>query len=130
MMDSILKTIAKLFGYDDEYDHFNTDLIVFINTAFNFLTQLGIGPEEGFRIAGTDETWSDFTNDKILLEMVKSYVYMKVKLSFDPPSSGTVMQAYKDQLQELEYRIYIQANPVDTFETEKVSYSSNKDLFE
>lgn len=127
MTDSILKTIAKLLGFNDEYDCFNLDLIVFVNTAFNFLTQLGIGPDEGFRITGVDEVWSDFTNDKILLEMVKSYVYMKVKLSFDPPSSGTVMQAYKDQLQELEYRIYIQANPMDTFETEKVSYSSNED---
>lgn len=119
MIDSILESTKKLFGLGEDCNSFDPDLVVFINAAFNILTQLGIGPIEGFRINGSDEVWESFTGNNVLLEMVKSYIFMRVRISFDPPSSATVMQAYKDQIQELEYRIYITANPIETFDASK-----------
>lgn len=104
-MDSILTSIKKLLGITKEYTHFDADIIIHINSALMTLRQLGIGPEEGYMIYGDEETWADFLGDSKLLEQVKTYVYLKVKMVFDPPTSSSVMEAMQRQAQEFEWRL-------------------------
>ena len=99
---SILKTIRRMIGPDENYEYFDTELIIHINSAFSRLCELGVGPDEPFYITGTDETWNDFMWSGVE-ERIKQYVYLSVKNIFDPPSSGSVMNAYKEQLEKLEW---------------------------
>lgn len=112
-MDSILNSTKKLLGLAEDYDAFDQDVIVAINAALFTLTQLGVGPEEGFRISSADEVWSDFIGDAIDLEAVKEYVYMKSRLAFDPPVNSSVLQALKDMCNEYEFRLNVQVDPGD-----------------
>lgn len=105
-MDSILTSIKKLLGITEEYEHFDPDIIVHINSAFMILNQLGVGPEEGFSIKDKSSTWNEFLSGSNL-EAVKTYVYLKVKLMFDPPLSSTVIEAIKSQISELEWRLNV-----------------------
>lgn len=102
-MESILTSIKKLLGITEEYEHFDADIILNINTVLNILTQMGVGPAEGFQIEDKTAVWSDFIDNK-RLNMVKTYVYLKVRLIFDPPS-GTATEAINNQLKELEWRM-------------------------
>lgn len=109
-MDSILTSIKKLLGITEEYKHFDQDIIMHINSVFMILTQMGVGPEEGFTISDSTTTWSEFTNDDKKIEAVKSYVYLKVRLLFDPPASSSVMEAMNRSISELEWRLNIAAD--------------------
>lgn len=110
-LDSILRTIKKMIGLPlKDFGQFDLDLIVHINAAFNTLTQLGVGPVEGFTITGLDEVWDDFATDQ-RLDMIKSYIYMKVRLAFDPPSSSTVIEAFNKQIAEFEWRLNVAVDP-------------------
>lgn len=104
-MDSILTSVKKLLGIDDEYTHFDVDIIMHINSVFAVLTQLGVGPSEGFSITDSYSTWDDFFQKTPHMEMVKSYMYMKVRLMFDPPTSSSVLSAMERQISELEWRL-------------------------
>ena len=86
-MDSILTSIKKLLGIAEEYEHFDPDIVMYINSAFSVLTQLGVGPEEGFRIEDASKTWSEFLYDDPRLEFAKTFIYLKVRLAFDTPQS-------------------------------------------
>lgn len=108
-MDSILTSIKKLLGITEEYTHFDTDLIIHINSVFATLTQIGVGPSEGFVIVDKDDNWEQFTDDNILIESVKSYMYLKVKLLFDPPTSSAVSESYKQMINEFEWRLNVAA---------------------
>lgn len=108
---SILSSIKSLLGPDSDYDVFDQDIIVFINSAIATLTQLGVGPSDGFRITGNSETWGDFLGDSLDLESVKSYIYMKVKIAFDPPSSSSVLSAYQEACKEFEWRLNVAVDP-------------------
>lgn len=99
---SILKTIRRMIGPDADYEYFDTELIIHINSVFSRLCQLGVGPEIPFRITGVDERWCDFIEDGIF-EEVKQYVYLCVRNIFDPPTSSAVMNAYKEQIDKLEW---------------------------
>lgn len=110
-MDSILTSIKKLLGPTEEYDHFDVDLIIHINTALSVLTELGVGPAGGFMIHDATATWSDFIADDPLLGLVKSYVYLKVKLLFDPPSSSAAIESMNRIISEFEWRIQVVADP-------------------
>lgn len=111
-MESILTSIKKLLGIVEEYEHFDVDIIMHINSAFSVLTQLGVGPEEGFRIEDASTEWSDFLYDDPRLEMVRTYVYLKVKQVFDSNSSSSaVIEAINRQIQELEWRINVIVDP-------------------
>lgn len=103
-MDSILNSIKKLLGPEEDYTHFDKDLIFHINSAFGILFQLGVGPKDKpFRISGAEETWDEFLQgDQI--ETVKDYIFAKVKIIFDPPSSSFVLESYKDLAKEFEWR--------------------------
>jgi hypothetical protein len=107
--ESILISIKKMLGLDANYDAYNTDIIVFINSAMMTLQQLGVGPKEGFVVTGLHEMWSDFLPSDTMLEGVKSYIYLCVKMVFDPPTSSYVMESMKAQKEELEWRIREQA---------------------
>lgn len=104
-MTSILVSIKKLLGLADTYTPFDADIIMHINTVFMTLHQLGVGPSVGFKIEDETAVWTDYLSDSILLEAAKSYVYMKVKLMFDPPSSSFVIESYKTLCSELEWRL-------------------------
>lgn len=108
-MESILRSIRKMIGPDETYTHYDTDLIIHINSVLAVLTQLGVGPSEGFFIQDESATWNDFLGNDPKLEMVKSYVYMKVKLAFDPPSSSAVIDSMNRSISEFEWRTNIAA---------------------
>lgn len=111
MDESIFNTIKSLLGPDADYDVFDTDIMIFINAAFSTLTQLGLGPSEGFFITGESEKWSDFLSDAKDLESVKAYIFMKTKLAFDPPSSSFALSAYQDACKEYEWRLNVAVDP-------------------
>lgn len=104
-MESILTSIKKLLGIAEEYEHFDSDIMIHINSAFSILNQLGVGPEEGFAIKDKTAAWSDFIQDEQNIESVRSYVYLKVKLLFDPPLSSAVMESINRSINELEWRL-------------------------
>ena len=105
-MDSILQSIKKLLGLDENDDAFDDDVMMHINSVLMILTQLGVGPKNGFSITGEEETWGDYLGEDISkLSAVKTYVYLKVKTMFDPTSSSVVNEATKEMLKELEWRL-------------------------
>lgn len=109
-MESILTSIKKQLGITEEYKHFDDDITMHINSVFMILTQLGVGPSEGFYIENDTAKWTDFISDVSKLQAVKSYVFLKVKLLFDPGSLGSAtLAAYERQIQELEWRLNIEA---------------------
>ena len=109
-MESILTSIKKLLGIDEEYEHFDPDIIMHINSVFMILNQLGVGPSEGFSIQDSKSVWSDFMPSGSNLEAVKTYMQLKVKLMFDPPSSSAVMDAINRTIAELEWRLNVAAD--------------------
>ena len=106
-MDSILISIKKLLGISADYTHFDDDLIIQINSAFSTLTQLGVGPIEGFEIEDATSTWSEFLRDDPRLNFAKTYVQIKVKLAFDPPTSSALIDSYNRQLDEITWRLTV-----------------------
>ena len=112
--EKILSSIKKLLGLNDGVTVFDTDIVIHINTVFANLTQMGVGPQNdegkniGFKISTGNEVWGDFTDNDILIENVKTYVYIKVKMVFDPPTSSALIDAYNAQAKELEWRLYTQ----------------------
>ena len=111
-MESILTSIKKLVGIAEDYTVFDTDFIIYINSAFATLNQLGIGPVEGFSIVDASSKWSDYGVATPMLDHVKSYVYLKVKTVFDPPTSSTVLDAYNRMIQETEWRLKVASETV------------------
>lgn len=112
-MDSILTSIKKMLGIADAYEHFDVDLIMHINSVFTILTQLGVGPSEGFAINDKTAVWGDFISDEAKLMLVKSYMLLKVRLLFDPPLSSAVLECYKTQISEYEWRLNVAAETMD-----------------
>ena len=108
-MDNILSSTKKLLGIPTEETAFDSDIIMHINSVFMILNQLGIGPTNGFTISDAYALWSDFIPDGQNLELVKSYMYMKVRLMFDPPSSSAVLSAMEKSISEFEWRLNVQA---------------------
>lgn len=109
MSEKILTDVKKMIGPSEIYDHFNTDLMIHINAVFNTLQQMGVGPKNGFSISTGDETWDDYLNgieDENLYQMVKSYMYLKVRILFDPPT-GSVLTAFQEQIKEYEWRLSV-----------------------
>ena len=103
-MESILTSIKKLLGITEEYTHFDTDLIIHINSVFFVLKDLGVGPSKGFRIKDKESKWTDFLSEDDDLEAVKTYIYLKVKLLFDPPV-GSALESMNRVISEFEWRL-------------------------
>lgn len=106
-MESILTSIKKLLGIEKKYTQFDEDIIMHINSVFLNLTQLGVGPAEGFLIEDDSATWYDFIGDSNQLQAVKTYMYLKVKLLFDPPLSSSVIESMNRMIAELEWRLNV-----------------------
>lgn len=107
MIDSILDTTKKSLGLGPEYDVFDPDIIMHINTVFVTLNQLGIGPPEGFMIEDDEATWNTFLGDDVRLNSVKTYMSLSVRMLFDPPATSFLMASYEKQIQQIEWRLSI-----------------------
>jgi hypothetical protein len=106
-MESILTSIKLLLGMTEDYDAFDPHIIMHINSVFTILKQLGVGPEKGFRIEDKTVTWNDYITETedLTFDSVKTYVYAKVRLIFDPPASSAHIQALKELINEFEWRL-------------------------
>ena len=109
-MASILNDTKKMLGIPAEHTQFDPDIIMHINSVFDILHQLGVGPDEGFAIADEAAVWDDYTMD-INLNAVKSYMYAKVRMIFDPPTSGIVMGSLEKVISEMEWRLNVEVDP-------------------
>ena len=105
MEQSILKSTKKILGLEADYTAFDLDVLTAINSSFATLTQLGIGPAQGFVIEDDTTTWNAFLGTDLQLSSVKTLIYLKVRLIFDPPQTSYHMQAIKEQIAELEWRL-------------------------
>ena len=104
---SILTSIKKLLGIAEEDESFDMDIIAHINSVFAILRQLGVGPTAGFAITGDIETWSQIDSNDQKIAMVKSYMYQKVRLLFDPPTNSSHLQAMQNSVNEFEWRLNV-----------------------
>ena len=104
-MSSILTSVKKILGIAEDYTAFDVDILMHINTVFATLNQLGIGPDDGFAIEDKTPTWDAFLGTDLRRNNVKTYVYLRVRMLFDPPTTSYLIQAQKEQLEELEWRI-------------------------
>lgn len=111
MEESILISIKKMLGIDESYTAFDLDVIIHINSVLMVLTQLGVGPSEGFSIEDDSAAWGDFIEEKDMsrYNSVKTYMYLKVKLLFDPPASSATIDSFKSLISELEFRLNVAA---------------------
>ena len=121
MQDSILMTIRKLVCGNPYADHFDTDLLVHINACFSILNQLGVGPENGFVVTDETQSWSSYIADNYILNMVKTYVTLKVKKIFDPPLTSSVLEAMDKEISQLEWRLNVAVDPVKPTSTSKTT---------
>lgn len=110
-MNSILTSTKKMLGIAPDYKHFDPDITMHINSVFLTLTQLGVGPAEGFAIEDDAEEWSDFIGDVKLLNAVKSWTYLKVRLLFDPPQSSAAVESINRMISEFEWRLNVTVDP-------------------
>lgn len=106
-MDSILTSVKKVLGVPADFAAYDLDLILFINAALANLTQIGVGPEAGFQITGSTETWESFLADDPRQNNIKAYVVAKVRLMFDPPGTSFGIDALKTIAEEFEHRISV-----------------------
>lgn len=123
--DSILLSTKKSLGLEPTMEAFDPDIIMCINSALNVLTQLGVGPVEGFSISSKEDTWDGFIGEEPRLNMVKTYIYLKTKMVFDPPTIGGLMTSYQEQIKELEWRINVQVDPAYTFDDKEDALCMN-----
>lgn len=107
METSILTSTKKILGLAEDYTVWDLDIITHINSAFSDLTQLGVGPPAGFMIEDETAQWTDFLGDDLQLNSVKTYIYLRVKLLFDPPATSFAISAMQDQIDRLEWRLNI-----------------------
>lgn len=114
MEESILNSIKKLLGLSKEYEAFDTDIIIHINTAFMILNQLGVGSKDIFKIQDANSVWSDFLPNSENLESVKTYIYLKVKIVFDPPLNASVLESMKQTINELEWRLNVETESTES----------------
>lgn len=115
-MDSILTSIKKLLGLEEDQTHFDQDVLMHINSVLMIANQLGIGPNEGFSVTGYTETWIELLGERKDLEAVKTYIYLKVRLLFDPPTSGFVTDSIERTITQFEWRLNVQAEGGPTYE--------------
>lgn len=115
---SILNETKAALGLAEDQTAFDTELMMFINSVLSRLTQLGAGPMDGFRITGSTETWEAFMGPSAKLDMVKGYMFQRVKLYFDPPEIGFVLTMMKDQIAKDEYLINLEVEPTPPVTTD------------
>lgn len=108
--NSILEYIKNASGVNDDDNVFDTEILLHTNTAFMTLRQLGVGPDTPFVVEDSSQSWNDFTDDETILPMIKSYVALKVRYLFDPPTSSALSTAMKDTMAEYEWRLNVESD--------------------
>lgn len=127
-MKSILGSVRKMIGgIAEEESPFDPDLIIHINSVFTIVNQLGVGPKEPYSIEDETNTWDEFWGDSDVIEMVKSYMYLKTKIIFDPPTSGVLHEALERQITEFEWRLSVQGDTNRLHAGEEVADESEDD---
>ena len=126
-MESILASVKKVLGIEEVHTAFDEDIILHINSVFAILQQMGVGPEEGFSISDDSAIWADYIGDVNQLNFVKSYIYLKVRLLFDPPVSSGAIESINKMISELEWRLFVACDPVDEDEPEEPDDSDSQD---
>lgn len=109
LKDSILQSTKKLLGLDREYSAFDLDIITHINSAFSTLYQAGVGPLEGYMISDENDVWSAFIGNQMHINDVKSYLYIQVRMLFDPPTTSFALAANEKMLAEYIWRLSVAA---------------------
>lgn len=107
--DSILDSTKQRLGIERDYHEYDLDVMAAINSAFYSLRQLGVGPDLGFTISGSDDSWEAFSDDPSQLAEVQTYIYLKVRLLFDPPTNSFLVQSIERQISEMEWRLNVHA---------------------
>lgn len=107
MEESILNSVKKVLGIEPEYDAFDLDVMMHVNSVFTTLAQLGIGPVNGFMIEDAEPKWTDFLGEDLNLNSVKTYVYLRVRLAFDPPATSFHIAAIEKQIDEIAWRLNV-----------------------
>jgi hypothetical protein len=107
LSNSILISTKKILGMEADYKDFDLDIVTHINSVFSTLTQLGVGPVDGFMIKDETPEWAAFIGDNKLLNPVKTYAYLRVRLLFDPPTTSYLITALTEQVKELEWRLNV-----------------------
>jgi hypothetical protein len=110
-MESILDSIKLLLSIQEDDFTFDGEIIMFINSVFMNLSQLGVSSDENFKITSSDETWNSFFGTREDLESVKTYVYLKVRMLFDPPQNSFLVDSIQKQIAEFEWRLNVQTEP-------------------
>lgn len=118
-LDSILLSIKRLLGIDLICEDFDDEIVIHINSVLVILSQLGVGPPGGFNVTDTSQTWSMFAGGRTDIEFIKTYVFMKVKLIFDPPQGSSAIESMNRVISELEWRINVAVDPEETTEGEE-----------
>ena len=108
--DSILTSIKKLMGLTEEYDAFDQDILILINSVLFELEQIGVKAKDGFSLTDKTVVWSDYSDDDRLLNVLKPYIYMKTKLTFDPPTSSGALDSMNRIIDRFEWRINLYAD--------------------
>lgn len=112
MTESILDSIKKVLNLAPDYTAFDQDVILYINSVFSDLNLLGVGPEQGFRIEDNSTLWSAFLGSDLRINNIKAYIYLKVRMLFDPPTLGYLISAMEKQIEELAWKINVQRESV------------------
>lgn len=122
MEENILDSIKDMLGINKEDEAFDNDVLVNINSAFSTLYQIGVGYGHHYFLLNGSETWDDVFIETDVIDFIKLYTFMKVKIVFDPPTNSSVLQAFIDQMKEIEYRILLEADPANYFDGENLKY--------
>jgi hypothetical protein len=122
MTESILNSTKKILGIAPEYTAFDLDILTHINSVFSTLWQIGVGPVEGFRVDDETAEWAAFLGDDVRLNQVKSYVYLRVRLLFDPPTTSFAIASLSEQAQEMAWRLQVITDPNVVIQTTDPEY--------
>ena len=109
-MDSILASIKERIGIAEDDNSFDTDIVDLINSAFADLNDIGVGPSDGYSISNKNDLWDDFSEDVRVLSSVKDFVYLTVKLTFDPPTQTSLLTSMENRLKKLEWRLNVKCD--------------------
>lgn len=123
MEEKILDTIKDMLGISKDDSAFDNDILVNINSAFSTLYQIGVGDDGHYFLLNGSEKWEDVFIESDLIDFIKLYTFMKVRIVFDPPTNSSVLQALIEQMKEIEYRILLQADPSNYFDCENLKYN-------
>lgn len=126
--ESILTSIKKMLGIENDYDHFDPELIVHINSVFATLCDLGVGPKEPYTIEDASNAWNEFATGSHY-QNIKSYIYLRVRLLFDPPSNSFLVNSIAEQIKELEWRLNVQAETIGNFNDGEPPSTTSADIF-